>query len=234
MRRLFRLAVLLPSVTLLFPAVAADDPKTLAEEAKVRATLLASQSIEGRIVDLKITGDPKTVTVEYTHQIKKRPDPIAARKVDFLKPLYDKAVESKQQGFIDKVGAELEKAKREASGVEEIPIKFVLRVDAETNLRTLVVPLDDNGKPKKFTAEEQKKLKGDPRLPGLTATVEDLGEGQVVRFTVDKIKYKPAPSTAKSVKDAEPPPAPVYPISLLVIQPPPKVNPNENPFLKKN
>src|SRR5262249_38843730 len=96
--------------------------------------------------------------------------------------------------------------------------------------RNMQGPLDDNGKPKKLTAEEQKQLKGDPSLPGYTATIEDLALDQQVRVHVDKAKYKPAP--AKS-KDKEGDGGTVYPITMLIVLAPPAVGANENPFVKQ-
>jgi hypothetical protein len=238
MRGLLRSWVLLPTL-LLVPALAAQvNPRAtpaapMLTEAQVRAKLLANPYIEGRIVALNL--QQKSVTVEYVH-INKKPqlDPItakiAAKKVEFLKNAYDKAVESKFQPLIDKLGEELNKAQKEASGEEEVPVAFSLTFDAETKLRTMNKPLDENGKPKKFTAEEEKKLKGDPRLPGYTAGEEDLQMDLPVRFYIDKIKYRPTP--AKSAKDKTADEKPTYPASMLVILPLPMASANENPFTK--
>jgi len=220
-----RLSACLP-LLFLAPAWAQND----AEEAKVRASLLAGQYIEGKVADVKADGKMKLVTVEYAHQVKRPGDPRAARKVDFLKALYEKAVASKNQEFINRAGDELAKAQKEAGGVEEVPVPFVLRVDPDTKVRTLVVPLDDNGKPKKLTAEEQRKLKGDPRLPGLTASADSFEENQPVRFYIDRVKYRPVAKSPKT-KDAEPP-TQLYPVSMVIILPPPAVDMSVNPFTK--
>jgi hypothetical protein len=244
MRARLRLAIVVPAfvcLPLLVPALPAQVfPKTAPQpaapmltEAQVRARLLAQPAIEGRIVELNIA--KKSVTVEYVHINKKAVDPITAKiaeaKVQFLKQAYDKVVEAKFQPAIDKLGEELSKAQKEASGIEEIPVVFPLRLDAETRLRNMSLPLDDNGKPKKLTADEQRALKGDPRLPGYTATEDDLQMDQTVRFTIDKAKYRPPSKTAKdAAKDADEKPS--YPITMLQILPPPKVAPGENPFTK--
>jgi hypothetical protein len=231
--RVVRLGVLV-AVMLLVPGVSAQvgpkaAPAPMLTEAQVRARLLAQPTVEGRIVGLKL--GEKLVTVEYVHINKKPPlDPFAAKfaekKVEFLKNAYDKAVESKFQPLIDKLGEELTKAQKEASGIEEVPVDFILRIDADAKLRNMSPPLDDNGKPKKLTAEEQRALKGGTGLPGYTATEDDLRMDQQVRFTVDKSKYKPS----KSAKDTEE--KPIYPITSIIILPPPMVAPNENPFTK--
>src|SRR5262245_43969840 len=148
--RLVRLAVLAAGLLCAQLAPAQVGPKAapapMLTEAQVRAKLLALPAIEGRIVELSLA--QKTVTVEYVHINKKPPlDPIAAafatKKVEFLKNAYDKAVESKFQPLIDKLGEELSKAQKEASGIEEVPVAFTLKIDADTKLRNLAPPLDD-------------------------------------------------------------------------------------------
>lgn len=237
MRGFVRLVVLVPSLCLV-PALGAQvnpkaPPAPMLTEAQVRARLLALPAIEGRIVALNI--EQKSVAVEYVHINKKPPlEPIAAaiaaKKVEFLKNAYDKAVESKFQPLIDGLLVELVKAQKESSGIEEVPVEFKLTLDEDTKVRTMSLPVDDNGKPKKPTAEEQRTLKGDPRLTGYTASAEDLRMDQQVRFTIDKNKYRAAGS--KSPKDKDAAESPVYPTAMLIILPPPKIAPNENPFTK--
>ena len=220
-----RLAALLP-LLVLAPAWAAEGD---AEDAKIRASLMTAPHIEGKVVDIKADGAVKLVSVEYAHQFKLPGNPNAQRKVEFLKGLYSQAVASKNQEFINRASAELEKAQKEAGGIEEVPVKFVLRVEPETKVRTLVVPLGDDGKPKKLTAEEQKKLKGDPRLPGLAATVENFEENQPVRFIVDKVKYRPVAKPKDKNAEA---PQQLYPVTMVIILPPPAVDMSVNPFTK--
>jgi hypothetical protein len=215
------------SVPALLAQTAAPSPAVT--EAQLRAKLLAAVYIEAKVAEVRLNSDPKVVVAEYIHVINRTPDPIAARKVEFLKPLYDKAVESKFQPFIDKMAEALAKAQKEASGIEEVPITLTFRIDPETKVRTLIVPLDENGKPKKFSAEEMRKLKGDPRLPGLTATVENLEPYQKVWFYIDKVKFRPPKATKDKATEED---KTIYPLSMLVIQPIPAFNPKtDNPFL---
>ncbi|MBL8792733.1 MAG: hypothetical protein JNM56_02380 [Planctomycetia bacterium] len=228
-----RLAVLLPALCLLpvFAAAQLAD-KSGTDEAQLRAKLLAGAYVEGKITEVRSGGADgvKHITVAYQHQIKRKVDPFAARKAEILKKIYDKVVESKFEPAIQKVGAELSKAQEEASDTILVPIPFVVRVDADVKLRTLEVPLGDDGKPKKLSVEEQKKLKGDPRLPGFAAAVENFEEGQLTRFFLDRTRFRSAPK-AKAAGDGNPT---VYPITMLVIVPPPmNSTPGENPFFKK-
>jgi hypothetical protein len=238
MRALMRLVVVLPALASapllvsplaaqVFPKAAPQPAAPMLTEAQVRAKLLAQPAIEGRLVGLNI--EKKSVTVEYVHINKKPLDPIAVKiaeaKVQFLKQAYDKAVESKFQPVIDKLGEELSKAQKEASGIEEVPVEFHLRIEPESKLRNMSLPLDDNGKPKKLSGEELRKLKGDPRLPGYTASEDDLQMDQTVKFTIDKSKYR---APAKGTKEAEE--KPTYPLLMLQILPPPMVSTKDNPF----
>jgi hypothetical protein len=61
---------------------------------------------------------------------------------------------------------------------------FVLDVADDVVVRVMQLPLqfDDMGKPKKYTAEEKKELRGkDPNLPGYKSDYDSLKPGQIVR-----------------------------------------------------
>jgi hypothetical protein len=230
MRGTVRLLMLALAVALL-PSLAAQTAGNVKmDEAQIRAKLLAGRFFDARVVDIGKKSDEPTVTVRYSYIVKKQPDPIAVKKAEILQKIYEKAVESKIDELISKIGAELEKAQKEAADFDETPVHFVLRLDAGAKLRNMQLPLDDNGKPKKLTLEEQKELKGDPSLPGYVATIEDLSLDQQVRVHVDKGKYRPASGKAKD-KDNDA--RTVYPITMLVILAPPALKANENPFVKQ-
>ena len=217
----------IPALSLLPSLAAQTAAHAKMDEAQVRAKLLVGRSFDARVVDIK-KGDEPTVTVRYSYIVKKQPDPIAVKKAEFLLKIYEKAVESKIDELINKIGAELEKAQKEAADFDETLVQFVLRLDSGAKIRNMQLPLDDNGKPKKLTLQEQKELKGDPSLPGYGATIEDLTLDQQVRVHVDKAKWRPAPAKSKDT-DSE---ATIYPITMLVILAPPALGANENPFIK--
>jgi hypothetical protein len=223
-----RLLFLIPALALLPSLAAQTAANAKMDEAQIRAKLLVGRSFDARVVDIK-KGDEPTVTVRYSYIVKKQPDPIAVKKAEILLKIYEKAVESKIDELINKIGAELEKAQKEAADFDETLVQFVLRLDSAAKIRNMQLPLDDNGKPKKLTLEEQKELKGDTSLPGYVATIEDLTLDQQVRVHIDKAKWRPAPAKSKD-KYSE---ATVYPITLLVILAPPAVGAKENPFVKQ-
>lgn len=74
---------------------------------------------------------------------------------------------------------------------------------------------DDKGQPKKYSAEELRKLRGNkPNLPGYEAKLEDLMTGTLVKVTT-VAKTKPASSTKKEDKDAAD--APKTSVTMIVI-----------------
>jgi hypothetical protein len=61
--------------------------------------------------------------------------------------------------------------------------------DMVVRWKNLPVVLDEKGKPKKLTEKEKKELKGDnPKLPGYTASKEDLRNDQIVTVYLSKKK----------------------------------------------
>ncbi len=62
---------------------------------------------------------------------------------------------------------------------------------------------DEKGRPKQYTAEEKRQLKGDkPNLPGYEAKLEDLTAGTIVKVTHAK-RPRSAPSASKEDKDVK-------------------------------
>jgi len=69
-------------------------------------------------------------------------------------------------------------------------VDFELETDGDTLIRTEVLAeqYDDKGKLKKFTKEELKELKGDPKLPGYKAEYSDVKQGEIVKVVFAKPK----------------------------------------------
>src|SRR5437016_2750965 len=100
MRSAVRLLILIPALSLL-PNVTAQAPANVKmDEAQIRAKLLGGRSFDARVVDVKKNDEP-TVTVRYSYIVKKQPDPIAVKKAEILKQIYEKALESKIDDFIN-------------------------------------------------------------------------------------------------------------------------------------
>jgi hypothetical protein len=108
------------------------------------------------------------------------------------------------QNAISQAERSLASAQQAAQNPNNSPFKVVhekKKVDFHTGdevmVRFLHLPLeyDDKGHPKKFTAEEAKKLKGsNPSLPGYEAKLEDLQTGGVVLIALGLTANKPPPA----------------------------------------
>jgi hypothetical protein len=253
MRSAFRLAMLVPALLLLPPLAAQNDTKkSTYDEDVVRTKLVGSTYIDGKLTVVEAEGEEPHFTVQYVHQIKTA-NKEGQKKLAEVTRAYNDAVRRRDQNTAKRLYEEGQAAVMAAWDVQEYPITFDLKADKNLSVRTNVIPLGDDGKPKKLSAEEQKKAKGpDPKLPGLTASIKDLDVEQRVRFYIDKDKFKPAKKDDKKDKDkakekdkdadktTEKPEGEksVYPISMIVILP----NPSDavgggggaaNPFFKK-
>src|SRR5262249_9484882 len=105
--------------------------------------------------------------------------------------------------------------------------KFDLAEDAKIRSNYVPEQTDDKGKPKKLTAAELKKLKGDdPRLPGYALEFGQLAPPDMAKATLGK--EKPAPKTkekstkASDDKSAKPADDKLYITMILVTSPPKK------------
>lgn len=75
--------------------------------------------------------------------------------------------------------------------------------DVKVRVQKLPLQFDDKGKPKPYTAEELKTLKGpEPSAPGYTAEYSDLKQGQTVRAYLGR-KIAAADKDKAEAKDAE-------------------------------
>jgi hypothetical protein len=63
-------------------------------------------------------------------------------------------------------------------------------MDEKAKYRTSFLPVvyDDMGNVKKFTDEEKKEMKGDPKLAGYKAAATDVKVGEKVTVTLAKVK----------------------------------------------
>ena len=108
--------------------------------------------------------------------------------------------------------------------------KFWLTDDVKVRSKNPPEQFDDNGKPKKYTAQELQKLKGpDPRLPGFPAELSQLNGGETVQVTIAKEKQTQKPKSKD--KDAKPAEEKLYITMLLITNDNRAIN---NPEKKKN
>jgi hypothetical protein len=102
-------------------------------------------------------------------------------------------------------------------------VEFKPADDMKVRVIHLKPDFDDKGKPRKRTAAELKKLKGDPKLPGYEAEMDVLQVDQVV--TVSIVRKKAAPDKG-GLKDDDALADKRPTISMIVVEadPPPKAD----------
>jgi hypothetical protein len=212
MQRLLRMAILLPSLALLPMLAVAQDTKdtkkdaAALEELKLRAKVLK----DGAYIQGKLTAydnDERKFTVQYVYQKKAtRPNPEVQKEIQKLAAEYRQAIIAKDKKKVDAIYAAGVAANARLYDVEEIPLTFEFVGDKNMIYRTLEVPLGDDGKPKKLSADEQKKLGVDPRLPGIMLDPKMLDVDMTVRVYLDKTK--PIPDPLAATKKPDPPKTP--------------------------
>jgi hypothetical protein len=250
MQRFLRLVVLIPTLAFL-PVVAAQNAKTdkkdtkpVFDEARVRSSLVNNKDgiVQGKLTMYDL--EKKEFTVQYVHQIK-TPNKEGQKK---LAAIVAQGRQAKDKATIERLRPQYEAALMEAFDVEEHPIIFECVGDKNMTFRTKVAPLDpDTGKVKKLTAAEEKKLKGDdPKEPGYVLDPNDLDNDMMVQVYIDKAKLKAlTPAKTDDKKDPKKDEKKddkgdkgdgekiIYPISRIVVLPPPAEGSGAfNPFKK--
>jgi hypothetical protein len=237
MQRLLRLAVLICTfvlVPVLGIAQQTGAKGGKVDEVQLRSKLVAGTFIEGKLTAADVEGEDKKITVSYTHQIKTL-NVENSKKIGQL-IAQARGIRDRNSAQFKQLQEQYNAAKAAEYDIQEIPITFECVTDKAVIVRTLAVPMGDDGKPKKLTPAEEKALKGpDAKQEGYKAELKDLDPGeQVVRIFLDKSKLKAAPAAPKKddkkdakkddaeKKDAEKTEevAVVYPITKIVIVPP--------------
>jgi hypothetical protein len=104
-------------------------------------------------------------------------------------------------GKVDKVDVKAQELTIEVRGYRRTD-KVDLTLAEDVKVRTKNPPehLDENGKPKKLSPEELRKLKGnDPKVPGYAAEPGALQKGQTVQVTLSRLRD--APKKSSQAKD---------------------------------
>jgi len=211
---LLALAVLLP--------VHADDKKPDAGKMagdKKEATnkLIAAGEVTGKVVNVESA--KKTFTIQFPVQYAV-PNPntpsimlqIAQQQQQMAA---SRNVQDAQSHAIEiaKLQSQLIQAK-----TENVSWDIVLTDDGKVRVTDPPPTFDDKGNPKKYTREELKQLKGDPKLPGYAAEFDDLRQEQVVTVSLAR-KKETKPKGKDELEENK------YLATMVVIQPAPPVPP---------
>jgi hypothetical protein len=207
------MAVLIPVLALL-PVLAiaqdtkkdAKDPKDAAvsEEAKLRdkAVTSATGFIQGKLTAYDV--DARTFTVQYVHQKKAaKANPEVQKEIAKLAAEYRQALAANDKAKAAQIYEVGVMANARLYDITEIPVTFEFVGDKNMVYRTLELPVDDNGKPKKLTPAEQKELGVDAKLPGIILDPKKLDVDVVVRMYIDKTKPIIDPNKDKKTETAK-------------------------------
>lgn len=196
MYRVARMFVWLPALALL-PSLAVGQAKAPAkvDEAALRPKLLAAQYVEGKLTTLDLDDDKKVV-LTYTHVTEtKKPKAAAAyKKYADAVNAYNAALGRRDTSLeqIEKLKGEVDSAIKDAFDVEEIPVKFELKVTDKTPIRFSAIPTNPDGTAKKT---------------GYTAKLSDLNKTNKVQVYFDKAKIKKGDKGEDTV----------YPVDKIII-----------------
>ncbi len=159
--------------------------------------LVAAGTFTGKLLDYEVTGADRKLTAQHAYRYAVlNPEPYAR-----LLEIQADYVTAVRNGDTDGVAEALRAAAAEGPELykelyryEEKTYNFVLEVVAETRVRTMLLPpvFDEKGNPRKYTAQELKKLKGPGNLPGYPAALKDLKVGQSLRFDFSRKKAEPS------------------------------------------
>jgi hypothetical protein len=226
MLRNLRRLVLLFTLVLTLPSLAADkdkgaSPDKSSDEAKVRAGLLEGEYLEGKLTQLDVEGDTRSFTLVVTAKTRIYNQAIDARAIDLDKKLAEmkramigKRATAEQSADMKKRAEELKDLQSKIYTRQDVAYEFALKAGKELNVRRQEPPpkIGDDGKPRTYSLEELKKLKGsDTNLPGWTAEIKELKKDAAVRVWLDR-KSVEFPSAKK---DGEPPTYTAMTIVLL-------------------
>jgi hypothetical protein len=197
-------------------------PAPLKPEAKAaKDKLIAAGEVAGKLIDLN--RDERRLTVQvHLRYIVPNPDGIAAQQQlqqDYADALQ---IEDPTERFQRLREIQIALVQNQPNLVmlkeeqHDVPVQFA----DEVRVRLLTLPLafDNKGKPRKYTAEELKELKGKENLVGYRGELDDLRVNQLVRvYLVRKVPAKPDPA-ARLVD----PPQPQAASIVIVAEPPPQ------------
>jgi hypothetical protein len=210
------------------PLVAADEKKKKKGDADTTppATeqdykqLAQAREITGKLLNFDPTARRLTIQVEYL--IYRPNDKLKGGKGANLQRQQEELLREQQQVLrsrnpaemmrrlqqlqarVQRLQAQQLKGQKDLFKTEKAHKDFDLETIENVKVRLAQLPTeyDDKGFPKKYTDKELKERKGpDPKLPGYTASPDDVKVGQIVKLTL--ARKKPAPKPADKDKDED-------------------------------
>jgi hypothetical protein len=196
------------------PVFAADDEKPSKNKKDAADKMVASGQLSGKLMHWG--SDSKTITVQVTLQVPNLGglQTLANLQAQLADASRDPNPVNRARRVAD-IETQIAVHQKDALKNEKHDIEVQPGDDLIVRWKNLPAVLDEKGKPKRLTDKERKELKGDnPKLPGYTASKDDLKNDQLVTIYLSKKK------DAKKDKEAEKDNKPV--VTMIVIEFDPK------------
>jgi len=193
---------------------AADEDKTAKDKKDAAEKKIATGQVPGKLI--RWGSDSKAITLQVTVQV---PNPgglqtLANLRVQLAEASRDPNPVNRARRIAD-VENQIAVHQKDAVKNETHDVELQPGDDFMVRWRNLPVVLDEKGKPKRLTDKEKKELKGDnPKLPGYTASKDDLKNDQLLTLFLSKKKDT---KDTKKDKEAEKPV-----VTMIVIEYDPK------------
>jgi hypothetical protein len=196
----------------------ADPAKMPADKKEATDKMIAAGEITGKL--LNVEPNKKAFTVQVTVKLPV-PNPGAMQNLMNLQMQLSRPMPAAQRMQLmmqlQQQQANLVQIKQENQSID---------IDSTDDIKVRIpnppVEFDEKGKPKVYTKDQLKEMKGDPKLPGYQADFDSLHPDQVV--TVYLVKKKDTPKPKMKDADKDPLEAENKPVASMVIiqmEPPP-------------
>ena len=182
-----------------------DDKKADDKKDEKKDWVLAGKPVIAELVS--VDDNKKTLKIKLTSEIQtvnqNEANALQAAEADYARAVARREAQGAAQAMqnIANHQRNLYKIEKKTQEVEVPTLE-----DVKVRIAEPPVAFDDDGKIKKLTAEEKRKLKGDPTLPGYPGEMSNLHGGQIVSLTLMRKKdAKPPKPTAPNPAGGKPP-----------------------------
>jgi hypothetical protein len=196
---------------------AADDDKTAKDKKEAVDKMVATGTVTGKLIKWGSGSAEKTISLQVVVQVPNLGgiQTMANLQNQLAEASRDTDPRNRLRRVAD-VQAQMAIHQKDVVKNETHEIDLVPGDDMIIRMKEPPVKVDDKGKPRRLTDKERKEAKGnDPKLPGYTASLEDLRNDEIV--TVSLSRKKDAKAATKEEKAEN---KPVVTMILIVADPP--------------
>jgi hypothetical protein len=200
-------------------ALGGDDDKAAKEKKDAADKMVSKGTISGKLIKWGNGTNEKTITLQVTVQV---PNPGG---LQTMANLENQLLDASRDGNpvnrarrINDVRTQMALHQKDVVKDEKVEVELVPSDDLIVRMKDPPVKTDEKGKPRKLTDKEKKELKGsDPKLPGYTASMEDLKNDEFVTVYVTQKKL---PKSTTKDKDEKPDNKPTATMIVILLDPP--------------